>query len=212
MYPQNGGIQWQLTKTGLSLPEKMARADWVQPDFLGLVLQSLMPANRLVLLLMMQTGLRVGDALALRSEQLRSGQRITIKEEKTGKSRRIYIKRPLYDALLAQCGRWWVFPGRLDERKHRCRQAVWKDLKRSAALWRAPLDAGGKPNWGTHTARKVWAVAELKRTGDIKTVQREMNHSSPEITYLYALADVIATRRSPAGGAQKATTKRPGRG
>lgn len=201
-----------MTKTGLSLPEKMARADWVQPDFLGLVLQSLMPANRLVLLLMMQTGLRVGDALALRSEQLHSGQRITIKEEKTGKSRRIYIKRPLYDALLAQCGRWWVFPGRLDERKHRCRQAVWKDLKRSAALWRAPLDAGGKPNWGTHTARKVWAVAELKRTGDIKTVQREMNHSSPEITYLYALADVIATRRSPAGGAQKATTKRPGRG
>lgn len=190
----------------------MARADWVQPDFLGLVLQSLMPANRLVLLLMMQTGLRVGDALALRSEQLRSGQRLTIREEKTGKSRRIYIKRPLYDALLAQCGRWWVFPGRLDERKHRCRQAVWKDLKRSAALWRAPLDAGGKPNWGTHTARKVWAVAELKRTGDIKTVQREMNHSSPEITYLYALADVIAIRRSPAGGAQKATTKRPGRG
>ena len=167
------------------------------------------PANRLALLVEMQTGLRIGDVLQLRSVELRRGQRFSVREQKTGKSKRIYIKKPLYDALLKQAGRYWVFPGRTDERRHRTRQAVWKDLKRCARLWRVSGLASGRENWGTHSARKIFAVAELQRSGDLRVVQRALNHSSPELTALYALADKL-TERS-AGGSLIASPQKPPR-
>lgn len=177
------------------------RADWVNPDYFLMVLASMMPENRLALLVEMATGLRIGDVLSLRTVQLQNGQRFTVREQKTGKGKRVYLKKPLYDALLRQAGRVWVFPGRLDERKHRTRQAVWKDLKRCARLWRCAVMPGRKENWGTHTARKIYAVAELQRTGELKAVQKALNHSSIELAALYALADQLQTTR--AGNAKK---------
>ena len=46
------------------------RADYVLEKQVDLILAALMPANRLVIRVAVHTGLRVGDVLNLRTEQL----------------------------------------------------------------------------------------------------------------------------------------------
>lgn len=144
------------------------------------VLQLLTPANRLVMRVCLHTGLRVGDVLALRPEQLKSHFWVT--EAKTGKRRQVGLPEPLLSDLLDISGKFWVFPGR-EPRKHRTRQAVWADVKRAAAAMRLPQ------NVGPHSARKVYAVELLHKYGDIERVQRALNHSSESVTFIYAMAD-----------------------
>lgn len=144
------------------------------------VLDLLTYDNRLVMRVLLHTGLRISDALQLRPEQLRPNFWIT--EQKTGKRRQVGLPEPLLQDLRENAGEHWVFPGS-DPRKHRSRQAVWKDVKRAAAALR--LTANAAP----HSARKVYAVELLERYGDIERVQRALNHGSVEVTLIYAMAD-----------------------
>lgn len=144
------------------------------------VLMALTPVNRLVVRTMLHTGLRVGDVLALRSAQL--GRRFWITEAKTGKRRQVAFPDELLADLRAQAGKTWVFESARDPAKHRTRQAVWKDIKRAAKAFRLPQ------NVGTHSMRKVYAVRLMGKYGDIKRVQRALQHSSPATTLIYAMA------------------------
>lgn len=144
------------------------------------VLDLLTPDNRLVMRVCLHTGLRVSDVLALKPDQLKPNFWIT--EQKTRKRRQVGLPEPLLADLRANAGRYWVFPGR-EGRKHRTRQAVWKDVKRAAAALRLPQ------NVGTHSARKVYAVELLERYGDIDRVKRALNHSDMAVTMIYAMAD-----------------------
>lgn len=164
------------------------RAAWLDDDRMALLLTALMPDNRLALEVALVTGLRIGDVLALRPADLRT-QRPTITERKTGKHRRVYIPARLRELLLRGCGRYWVFEGRLDPKKHRTRQAVYKDLRRAARLYRVdgqPI----QPHISPHSTRKMYAVHDLQRHGgDLRAVQHDMLHSDPAVTALYAYAD-----------------------
>jgi len=113
---------------------------------------------------------------------------MTIRELKTGKMRRIRVPMSLLARALSSAGKAYVFEGRLDWRKPRSKQALWKDLKRVARIFRL------KPNIAPHSARKVWAVNEYRRTGDLKRIQRLLNHSSEGVTMLYALADQLTAK------------------
>lgn len=147
---------------------------------LGHVLAALTPSNALVMRVCLHTGLRLGDVLALRTVEL--APQFWIREKKTGKSRRVNLPRPLLDAVRAQAGAVWAFPGR-EPGTHRTRQAVWKDVKRAAKAFRLPQ------NVAPHSARKVYAVELLDKYGDIRRVQRALNHSNPAVTMIYAMAD-----------------------
>lgn len=151
------------------------------------ILAALMPANRLACEVSLATGLRIGDVLALKTAAL--AQRMTVQEEKTGKNRRIRLTNDLYARLLRQAGRTWVFPHRLDGKKHRTRQAVYKDLRRVRDLMRL------KVNLSPHSMRKIYAVDEFHRDGDLKRVQKLLNHSSEAVTMIYAMADLQTRRR-----------------
>lgn len=166
----------------------MARSDWLRAETLNNILAALMPANSLALRVSMATGLRIGDVLALQTERLKRGNRITIKERKTGKSRRVTIPKQLYNDLLAQAGRIWIFEGRTDYRKHRTRQAVYKDIKRAAMLYRC------KGQISPHSVRKVWAVNKYQKIGNVKHVQKLLNHDNEAVTMLYAMADEVTRR------------------
>ena len=144
------------------------------------VLDLLTYENRLVMRTLLHTGLRISDALQLRPGQLRHNFWIT--EQKTGKRRQVGLPEPLLSDLLDNSGEYWVFPG-ADPRKHRSRQAVWKDVKRAAAALR--LTANAAP----HSARKVYAVELLRKYGDIDRVRRALNHGGMEVTMIYAMAD-----------------------
>ena len=156
------------------------RTEYLLHREVGQVLDLLTYENRLLARLLLHTGIRVGDALQLRPEQLRPNFWIT--EQKTGKRRQVGIPEPLLSDLLDNCGTVWVFPG-ADPTKPRTRQALWKDVKRAARACR--LTANAAP----HSLRKVYAVELLHKYGDIDRVRRALNHGGIEVTLIYAMAD-----------------------
>ncbi len=159
------------------------------------VLDLLTYENRLVCRVMLHTGLRIGDVLQLKPDQLKPNFWIT--EQKTKKRRQVGLPEPLLSDLLDSKGKHWVFPG-TDPRKHRTRQAVWKDIKRAAAAMRLTVNAG------PHSYRKVYAVELMEKYGDIERVRRALNHDRHATTMIYAMADKLLQakgrkRRSKAG-------------
>lgn len=145
------------------------------------VLLLLTPENRNVMRVCLHTGLRLGDVLQLRTEQLKPNFWVT--EQKTGKRRQVGLPAQLLEDLRKGAGPVWVFPGRAGDRP-RTRQAVWKDVKRAAAAMRLPQ------NVAPHSARKVYAVELRERYGDIEKVRRALNHDNAAVTMVYAMADV----------------------
>lgn len=172
------------------------RTDYILEKEVEQVLDLLTVENRLVMRVLLHTGLRISDALLLRPEQLRPNFWIT--EQKTGKRRQVGLPEPLLSDLRAAAGEYWVFPG-ADPQKHRSRQAVWKDVKRAAAACRLTCNAA------PHSARKVYAVELLRKYGDIDRVRRALNHGGIEVTLIYAMAD----KRLSAAGRRRRS--KPGR-
>lgn len=159
---------------------------------LEVALALLMPQNRLIMQVAIHTGLRIGDVVELRSEQI--GQRFTVKERKTGKSRRVSLPMNLRRRIMEQAGEVWAFPGRKGSALgHKSRQAVWQDIKRAGRAMRLPA------NIGTHTARKVFAVRKLQATGNLGAVQRALNHDDMAVTMLYAMADHLGRQQAREG-------------
>ena len=171
------------------------RSDWLQGDSMGHVLAAMMPENRLVVETCIATGLRASDVLNLRTERLR--QRMTVRELKTGKTRRVYFPRELYLRLVGNAGKIWVVEGRTDYTKHRTRQAVYRDVRLCAAFFQRSGVVPRGATIGTHTGRKMAAVREMQRTGDIEAVGRLLNHSGRDkaVTMLYALADQLTAAK-----------------
>lgn len=156
------------------------RTDAVSPAAMRCVLAALTPCNRLIMRVCLATGLRVGDVVALRSQQL-DRRRCTVRESKTGKTRRIYWPADLWADLRRWRGQEWVFPGRLDPAKHWTRQAVWRDVRRAAEAFR--LRGVVAP----HSARKTWAQEIAEKEG-VKAAQRKLQHADQATTLVYTLA------------------------
>lgn len=158
------------------------RADYVNDEDLNIILRLLTPPNRLISLICLETGLRIGDVVKMRSDGFR--QRMTITEQKTKKKKRVYINKTLYDECKAQAGKIYVFEHRTDCTKHRTRQAVYADIKRAARALRL------KDNITVHSLRKYYAVEILHRF-DLATVRQALNHDNELVTMLYAYADIL---------------------
>jgi integrase len=165
------------------------KADYIWREEFEHALALLMPENRLALEISLATGLRIGDVLALRADQIK--ERATVREAKTGKSRRIRLPRELRERMAACSGGGWVFPHRLDPARHRTRQAVYADLQRAAKALRMPKALRCTP----HSARKIAAVELYHKTGDLSKVRALLNHSGEAVTMIYAMADLMTQRR-----------------
>jgi integrase len=163
------------------------RTAYILEEQLGHVLALLTPQNALIAEVQLHTGLRIGDVLALRREQI--ARKFWITEQKTKKRRQVGLTDDLIKRILRQAGKSeWAFPGRYPS-KPKTRQAVWVDIKRAAAACRLPQ------NCGTHSMRKIYAVELMEKYGDIQKVQRALNHSDMNVTLLYAMADKMATEK-----------------
>lgn len=163
------------------------RSKWVEDNTMKCILAALMPANRLACEVSLRYGMRIGDVLNLKVEQVMKGD-FTYVEQKTGKRRRCHMSPDFVGELLRQSGRVYVFENRIDWRKHRTRQAVYKDIRRVGQAFRL---SGVSP----HSCRKSYAVSAYKRYGyDLRRVQRLLNHSDEAVTILYAMADLMSKR------------------
>lgn len=127
--------------------------------------------SRIALDIMVDTGLRISDVLAIRTADLRAAIRIT--ERKNGYSHTVRLsRRTLREA-------------RQYAKKHGCdfiipytRSTIWRDMRRAC-------DQLGLPGVSLHGCRKLYA-RRLYRSGyDILAVQQIMGHKSPSATVFY---------------------------
>lgn len=165
----------------------MLTTEYLYAQEVDRVLGVLMPQNRLIMRVILHTGMRLSDVLELRTVDLKSSGWYT--ERKTGKRRRYGLPHELLLAIKAQAGPVWAFPGRQGKTGHKTRQAVWADVKRASKAFRLVQ------NVGPHSARKVYAVELMRKYGDIERVRRGLNHSSSSVTAIYAMADVLLEER-----------------
>lgn len=161
--------------------EKM-RAEFINKQDVEFLLAVLPRHISLICRVMMTTGLRVSDAVALETRKL-SHQQMYIRERKTGKGRRIYIRKRLLSELRAIAGDKWVFEGRNSDR-HITRQAVYMEIKRACDCYMIP------GNISPHSFRKVYAVKLYKRFG-LERARAILKHDNLSTTLLYCLSDKL---------------------
>lgn len=166
------------------------------------VLAALTPQNRLIMRMILHTGMRLSDAVSWKTENLKPSGWYT--EGKTGKRRRFGLPSDLLEEIKAQAGPVWAFPGQGKQGNHKTRQAVWKDVKRAQKAFRLPQ------NVAPHSGRKIYAVELMRKYGDIERVRRALNHECGTVTALYAMADVLTERRMEARRRQAAKAARKG--
>lgn len=165
----------------------ISRSQWTSGDVMSHILAALTYPNRLAITVSLVSGLRIDDVLRLHTRDLLK-DRFRITEEKTLKHRTIRLPSQLRDELLSISGKIYVFEHRTDPRKHRTRQAVYKDIRRAAIAFRVP------EHITPHSARKIYAVNEYRRDTNIKRVKELLNHSDEAVTLIYALADELTAR------------------
>lgn len=167
----------------------MMRSGWVEDDVFKLILAAMMPVNALAIETSLYTGLRIDDVLALKTETVRKTARPYVRDSKTGKTHRIYLPAELRTRMLAQAGRLYVWEHRTDWKRHRTRQAVYKDMRQAAEVFERTGKV--KQHISPHSARKSAAVRAYKR-GGLDAAQALLVHDEghPLVTLLYALADV----------------------
>lgn len=167
------------------------RSEYIKKDAFERLFSALPYNTALCARLCLETGMRVGDAVALTPESLKK-QKVSYIAQKTGKKDTKPLSKALYRELLAVCGENFVFESRKAKSGHLTRQAVWKAVKKAALL------AGETANVTPHSARKVYAV-ELRKAEGLKATQAALQHSNADTTALYAFSDVALGGRVSSG-------------
>lgn len=130
------------------------------------------PAERLMLRLGAEAGLRLSEIAAVRSDDVLAmpDGAMLIVRGKGDKQRIVPIDDDLADAIVAAGG--WLFPGRWSG--HVEKSYVSRHLRRV-------LPDG----WGPHTLRHRYATTVYEATHDLLLVSRLLGHASVETTQIY---------------------------
>lgn len=167
----------------------MSQAQWLPKQYVEHILAGMITENRLALIVSEHYGCRIGDVLLMKTDSLKK-KVWSYKEQKTGKRRRITLSTKLRKDLMRISGEIFVFEHRLDKFRHRTRQAVFKDLKRVASVYR--VDKLISP----HSMRKIYSVEQYQKSGgQMQKVKQLLNHSDEAVTLLYAYADIITQKK-----------------
>jgi integrase len=128
----------------------------------------------------LETGLRVGDVVAIKRTNVKADG-IHYRAQKTNKYGVAPISRELREAL-AKSGKW-LFPSPKNPDKHITRLTVWHRIK--SAGKRVGLDLHGV---SPHAMRKVFAVELYKEQG-FKAVKQALQHNNNATTEIYTFSD-----------------------
>ena len=179
-------------KTPRRLPEILSR-----DEILRLFNATANLKHRVILMTAYTAGLRVGEIVRLKPEDIDSGRmKIRVRNGKGEKDRESILS----PRLLAELRHYWVnyrpkhwlFPGMFPA-NHLATGSVarfFKDAKDAAGI---------KKSGGIHTLRHCFATHLLEAGVDIYTLQRLMGHSSISSTvlYLHLTAKLLEPARSP---------------
>lgn len=138
--------------------------------------------NYLLFVLGINTGLRIGDMLSLKVEDVRNQTHIILKEQKTGKSKRFFINSVLRNALDD-----YIANMSDHEYLFQSRNGTNQSLSRSQA-YRILSEAGrevGLDSIGCHSTRRTFGYHHYKKYKDVALLQQIFNHSAPSVTLEY---------------------------
>ena len=165
----------------------LIKSRYLTNDEIEILSSALDPEAWLPFELAFYTGLRIGDVLKIRNEDIKGGVLHYI-AEKTGKPGTIKLPKNLCNRLCKnKRGKGWVFPSpQRGKTNHLTRQAAWARFKKAASSSGVDL-SGCSP----HSLRKSFAVELYKREGS-DAVKEALQHSNIRTTELYALSDFIS--------------------
>lgn len=126
------------------------------------------------------TGLRIGDLLKLRTKDVKDKKHITIKEGKMAKPRKIQLTN-IYDDLheyVKTVNSEWLFPSRKGDKAITATQA-YRQLNKASEM--VDIYEG----IGTDTMRKTFGYWFYRKTKDVVKLQIIFNHPHPRITLQY---------------------------
>ncbi len=168
------------------------RSAYLEPDVIAALRHEILNAPRtrrrawLPFAVQLETGLRIGDVVALRTSDL-YGNELHYISKKTEKQGSAVLSAELAAALKEQANGVWLFPSPYNGgEKHLTRQAAWKRIK-TAAQRASVTPEGTSP----HSMRKVFAVELCAREG-LGAVQQALQHSRVDVTEIYALSDFLS--------------------
>lgn len=136
----------------------------------------------ILLVLGINTGLRISDILNLKVSDVKDRTHIVIKEQKTEKNKRFLINTMLrqeIDKYIEGMGE--------NDYLFKSREGVNKPITRVQA-YRILNSAGAKVGLteiGTHTLRKTFGYWHYKQYKDVAILQDIFNHSAPSVTLRY---------------------------
>ncbi len=138
--------------------------------------------HRTLLMLIYSCGLRIGEALALRMEDIRSDEGlIYIRRAKGKKDRRVPLSRVILKELrvyyLAYKPRHYLFEGQ--------KGGPYSIRSAAAVMKRSAKRAGIKGRVTLHTLRHSYATHLTNRGVNIQYLQEILGHNSPRTTMIY---------------------------
>ncbi len=140
--------------------------------------------NRIIFDIGINNGLRTGDILKLKTNDVRNTAQLQIREGKTGKKRVIMFNSDLQKEIAEYIDHRktqseWLFPNPTNPKEHITTQAVYRLFKRVA---KGHKDLNGLT---AHSMRRTFGYWYYKQTHDIATLMTIFNHSSQSITLRY---------------------------
>lgn len=146
--------------------------------------------NYMIFVIGINTGLRIGDLLKLKVEDVKDKSHIIIKEQKTSKNKQFLInenlRREINQYIKDMEDHEYLFQSRIGNNKALSRFQAYRIL--SAAGKKAGLE-----RIACHSTRKTFGFFHYKKYKDVALLQKLFNHSSPAITldYIGITQDII---------------------
>jgi len=144
-------------------------------DEVAALAQAADPHDRVLVLLGAHAGLRAGECVALRWEDVRPGRRdLTVRRGKGGAARTVAMSATLARALqvLPRRSDGYVLP-------YRASVSAWRHIQTLCTA------AGVAPK-GVHSLRHSAGTRLYAETGDLETTARHLGHAKLETTRVYA--------------------------
>lgn len=150
-------------------------------DFIWAVSQGRCGArNRMIVLIGINTGLRMSDILGLTVGQVRHQDRALIIEKKTGKKRWLFLKNLRSELTRFTDGRAATEPLFCSSRGTR---AI--TVNGVYHVFQTASQSLNRPDIGTHTLRKTFGYHYYQQTNDIAGLMMILNHANEAVTKRY---------------------------
>jgi integrase/recombinase XerD len=142
--------------------------------------------NRAMVRMMLEVGLRVSELCELKTGDVAmTACRVTVRDGKGGKDRQLWMPEDLRDLV----GEWlerrpeadddWMFPTRngTNTNPRSVRRTVKNYAEKAGIDWHEEVSP--------HTLRHTFATNLLRRTGNIRLVQKALGHADLSTTMIY---------------------------